>query len=219
MNTMRRSMVAGLVISSSLFVAVPAYANTIDGLYNTGVDNLGNALANSTVGDLHYSLIASPQESITTTKIGTAVGGWPIGPWLGDSAQSAWIGPNTAVFEGPVGDYVYRTTFSLNQVNPNTASILGRWSTDNLGIEIYLNGVRTGHFTNGDFGTWTSFALSSGFVSGVNTIDFKLNNGGGPTGLRVEFLSSSVAPVPEPDVYAMLVAGIGLLGAVARKRR
>ena len=31
--------------------------------------------------------------------------------------------------------------------------------------------------------------------------------------------SSSVSPVPEPESYAMLVAGLGLLGAVARRRK
>ena len=29
----------------------------------------------------------------------------------------------------------------------------------------------------------------------------------------------SVTPVPEPETYAMLLAGLGLMGAVARRRR
>jgi hypothetical protein len=27
------------------------------------------------------------------------------------------------------------------------------------------------------------------------------------------------APIPEPETYAMLLAGLGLIGAVARRRR
>lgn len=30
---------------------------------------------------------------------------------------------------------------------------------------------------------------------------------------------SAVAPVPEPETYAMMIAGLGMLGAVARRRK
>jgi PEP-CTERM motif len=38
-------------------------------------------------------------------------------------------------------------------------------------------------------------------------------------GLRTQFGYASVAAVPEPETYAMLLAGLGLLGFVARRRR
>jgi len=50
----------------------------------------------------------------------------------------------------------------------------------------------------------------------------------GPTGLpygrplpsnAVFYLVSSTNPVPEPETYAMLLAGLGLLGLVARRRK
>jgi len=37
--------------------------------------------------------------------------------------------------------------------------------------------------------------------------------------LRVSVTTNGVAPVPEPQTYAMLLAGLGLLGFVARRRR
>ncbi len=40
-----------------------------------------------------------------------------------------------------------------------------------------------------------------------------------PTGIRVEFLGSSVTAVPEPESYAMMLAGLGLMGAIARRRK
>ena len=43
-------------------------------------------------------------------------------------------------------------------------------------------------------------------------------NGGNPTGLRVEFTASNVTPVPEPETYAMLLAGLGLMGVISRRR-
>jgi len=41
---------------------------------------------------------------------------------------------------------------------------------------------------------------------------------GNPTGLRVEFLSSNVAAVPEADSYALMMAGLGLMGLVVRRK-
>jgi len=35
----------------------------------------------------------------------------------------------------------------------------------------------------------------------------------------VEFTSSSVTAVPEPETYAMLLAGLGLVGFMARRRK
>jgi hypothetical protein len=75
--------------------------------------------------------------------------------------------------------------------------------------------------TASGFTDWTSFAANSGFVAGVNKLDFVVSNwaqnGGNPTGLRVEFAASSVAAVPEPETYAMLLGGLALLGVTARR--
>ena len=63
------------------------------------------------------------------------------------------------------------------------------------------------------------------FNAGVNVLQFTVTNFGQPTGnpsgLRVEFLSSEtgVGAIPEPAAWAMLIAGFGLVGAVARRRR
>ena len=80
------------------------------------------------------------------------------------------------------------------------------------------------------FNSWTSFSSNSGFVSGLNTLAFLVANASfatfaehprNPTGLRVEFVLSNVnvAAIPEPEIYAMLAAGLGLMGFVARRRR
>jgi hypothetical protein len=145
---------------------------------------------------------------------------WPLGPggpWNEDPGNSAWITTNEPV--DPVGDYTYETTFDLTGFDPTTASISGEWLTDNTGT-LYLNGVNTG-FTSSSFQTWSLFDLTSGFISGVNTLDFVVNNAdcGGcdnPEGLRVGDLETNATPVPEPA--SLFLVSSGLLAAFRSRR-
>lgn len=55
------------------------------------------------------------------------------------------------------------------------------------------------------------------FTNGTNGIDFDTSEYGDITTLR-PLLSVEIAPVPEPETYAMLLAGLGLIGFAARRR-
>lgn len=194
-------------------------ADPIPLLFNTGVDALATPLVDGTIGDPHYALVGVPGGT-TDIRVRTSVGGYPVGPWLGDDTLSAWIGPNNDTQDdGPFGPtYDYRTTFDLTGYNPSTAQITGQWSTDDLGMDILINGVSTGLTNSAEFASWTPFSITSGFQSGINTLDFLINNsGGGPTGLRVEMTGTATA-VPEPGSIVMLV-GMGLTGASLLLRR
>jgi hypothetical protein len=194
-------------------------------VFNTGVNSSGTPLTDGTIGDPHYTLASVPSGT-TTIRVRTSAGGFPIGPWIGNNSKSAWIGPNndTSV-DGPPGHYDYRTTFTLPaNANVKTASLTGQWAADNDLVDILLNGVSTKQanlpFTDAGGGTrplntFTPFSINSGFVSGLNTLDFIVNNQGGgsnPTGVRVE-VSGSVLPVPEPSTSALMaLAGAALVG-------
>ena len=168
----------------------------IPGLFNTGVDDFGMPLPDD-VPDPHYTLIAG--SAVTGTPVAaTSSGGFPIGPWLGDGPYSAWIAPNAST-DGPhaasgVANFQYQISFNLGGalVDPSSAIIAGQWSTDNEGIDILINGNPTGQPNTAQFTAFTPFRINRGFVAGLNTLTFLVNNGPGadtsssPTGLRVE---------------------------------
>jgi len=194
--------------------AQQVHAASIPTLFNTGVDATGTPLPDGTIGDPHYSLVATPSGSTSDIRVRTSAGGFPIPPWQGDDSLSAWIGPNNdSMVDGPAGTYDYRTTFNLSGLDPATASISGVWAVDDSGLDILLNGSSTGN-PNGTIFTFTSFSILQGspFVSGVNTLDFLVFNVSGPTGLRVEMTGqASPAAVPESPTLTLLTIGVGVL--------
>ena len=209
-----------LVVAMGL-ASMGAQAAAISGLYNTGAGLAANAQ------DMNYAL------SSTTTIVGTngyvtANGSFPLaGNWLANDATSSWLTPTdnqARTFDASSnGIYTWSTTFNLTGFDATTASLTGRFAADNSAIA-YLNGVQIG--TSGGFSSWSSFSAASNFNAGLNTLSFVVTNlrqaGSNPTGLRVEFLSSdvtAVTPVPEADTYAMMFAGLGLMGLIARRKK
>lgn len=190
-----------------------AHAASINGLYNTGTGTSGNT-------DPYYTLTSS---SVTETVPTITGPGFPVGTWLDNNAVSKWITPTAAQGQSldPASDgiYTYTLTFDLTGYNAASALFSGRVAADNS-VEVLLNNNSIGSW--GYFTSWGGFNANSGFVAGVNTLEFVVTNqaqtSGNPTGLRVEFLDSSVNAVPEPSTYAMLLGGLALLGAVARRR-
>ncbi|HNQ88878.1 MAG TPA: lamin tail domain-containing protein [Verrucomicrobiota bacterium] len=175
--------------------ALIARGEVIPGLFATGVDGSGGLLSAGSV-DPHYTLIASPDAGAPGPDAYVVQPGFPIPPWAANGPRSQWIGPQADQSTGSApGDYVYRLVFNLDGLVPETASIEGQWSSDNVGPDIRLNGVSTGQPNDGNFGVFgRSFRLTSGFVAGVNTLDFVVNNAGtgvNPTGLRVELAGTA----------------------------
>ncbi len=187
-----------------------AQAATITTLFNTGVDDSGAVVTDNASNDTHYSLTSVPSGSTASTVIRTS--GFPLEYYLAGNTASAWIGPNNNTgLVSPGGQYTYQTTFDLSGFDVSTASIIGKWSADDSGSDILLNGQSIGSVaTVGQEYFTPSFTLNNSFlISGVNTLQFIVNNsadgsgGPTPTALRVEFSNATAdlasTAVPEPS--------------------
>lgn len=174
-----------------------AHAVAVPGLFNTGVNDSGVVLVGGAV-DPHYTLITSADPAYPgPNAIVTAVtaGGY----WVANNSVSKWTAP--AADENypalgtahPAGTYTYRLSFDLTGIDPKTVSISGQWGVDNAG-EIQLNGASTGNSTT-NYNPLVGFTISTGFVAGVNHLDFVITNypsgGSNPTAVRVNGISGT----------------------------
>jgi len=156
-------------------------------LFNTGAADNGSLLASGAT-DPHYVLLNTSPVSPNAFVLAAS----QIVGYVANSTTSQWLGPDPPGSNGGQGGfYTYRTTFNLD-CDPSTAAISGQWSTDNE-AEIFLNTLPTGVTTGASaFGALTPFVITSGFVSGVNTLDFRVRNrlssqgARTPTGLHVQ---------------------------------
>jgi hypothetical protein len=193
-------------------------------LFNTGVDANHNVLPDASV-DPHYQLVLSADPNFPGPAARVAnSSGFPFPSWIANDTTSKWLSPRAdAGKSNTSGVYVYRKTFTL-PAGTQSAMIQGRWLTDNS-AEMRLNGVPTGDTkpVNG-FSLWTNFQLTSGFVPGVNTLEFVVtavpSSSGAdfPTGLRVELHGRAIScddPCTAPWIPQQPVNQIRPLGSFA----
>jgi hypothetical protein len=187
----------------------PTMASSVS-LFGTGLSISGDPLP-AGAADPHYTVLETGAPAVVLSEL------W--GNWFGNDAGSAWIGWSDNAFPGNYGTHTFRITFDLTGYDPATTTLSGGWCADNSGF-IKLNGYSTGVSQGDDFGvapSLNSFTLSSGFTSGLNTLDFVCDFPDGYDGLRVGNLVLSASSVPEPTSFSLLLLGVSAL--VIRQRR
>jgi len=145
------------------------------GLAPTGFD-LDGALLPEDAIDPHYTLWFS--SDVNSLGPNTVVPPNTL-DYNANDAGSQWISPAVSL-GGARGVYIYRTRFLLDSTVPQgstlTASVLSGGS-----LTVLLNGLPTG-VSNlnpafpGPHRIAFSFTLTNGFVAGVNTLDFVVDN-------------------------------------------
>lgn len=142
------------------------------------------------------------------------------GFWFGDITDQIYGGAEN-------GHLALTDSFLAGNTTQGTNSTLS---------DIYLSGG-TGHqlgirldnydilttASNGDVITWSGQVTLnlnfSDFMTGTWTGNRLIANGSDQLLLIGDGYTINVAAVPEPETYAMLLAGLGLMGAVARRRK
>lgn len=102
------------------------------------------------------------------------------------------------------------------------------WSSGDNWLNAFLvttTGGTTG-FGTGSFPWYSSPAAALNAVNGMSfsfvvptTQNVKFTVADNVFGDNRGSLSISIAPIPEPETYALMLAGLGLLGFIARRRR
>lgn len=200
-------------------LAIPVTTSTTGNLpvFNTGVAADRTLLPGGSV-DPHYTLIASADvtlpgpNAIVTTQIAD-------GYWIAQGPDSKWIAPSAnqsypgATPCNAAGSYTYRTLVDLTGFDPATAVIQGKWAVDNQGTAIRLNGTSIGA-TQPGYNPFAAFTINSGFIAGVNTLDFVTADQGCPNGMRVELsgtakISGGGQTVPGAPTIGSATSGNG----------
>jgi len=124
---------------------------------------------------------------------------------------------NTGLVGAPLGSNQGISSTGVNLFGPGD-----RFPGGNLAGPNSPNGLQYGILSAGDLSGTGNGGItgSEGLIR--NSVTFTL---GGWTGQladinNVSFLyGTSLAPIPEPEIYAMMLAGLGLMGFVANRRR
>ena len=216
MNTKIKSTILAVAVTG-LFAAQPALADSLT----------FNGFSNGSVS----ASITSPI-SLSTNAGGFSMTNTTPNP---DVSFQAWCVDIFHTLVSP-SSYTLQSASSFYSADPGKATALSHLASN------YLSSV-TNATTSGAFqlavweivneasgGSYSlgagNFKATSGTATAVSTANTWLGNLSGPITMTANVWASDshqdlavFAPVPEPETYAMMLSGLGLMGFVARRRK
>ncbi|WP_374656097.1 PEPxxWA-CTERM sorting domain-containing protein [Phenylobacterium sp.] len=207
---MFKAFAAAAVASIALACAGGASAAAVT-VYNTGQ----GAAAGNGQADAHYTISGSDFGASGQAKT------YYNPAYAAEDGDSRWVSYSGSPFSG-VGFTTFQTTFDLTGYDIASAVLSGRWGVDNEGV-VLLNGVQIASLSGTlyeNFNQLHQFGANSGFLQGLNTLQFVVHDTGSPMAFRTDDMSltANVSAVPEPATWAMMIVGFGLVGATVRRR-
>jgi len=205
MNTLSKAIIGALAFTATITTATAAGVITHISVEPSGIGSFG-VLNSLFPKQLHFSTSLDSADPFTVTfTVGHASGAG-----------------------GP-----YRVTETIS----NHTGVV--WNDFHLSVSEPTAGGQGMVFTNFNNSTLSSFTLDSPPSSGPRNLNFTGNLGDAGTATAIFNLSlpdpgagntttytltqlpsasPSVSPVPEPETYAMLMAGLGVIGLMVRRR-
>ena len=192
-----KSVAFTFVLTNTSSVTFSVLANTA---FNTGVGNVASLLPGFSIyeGKAAVSPFTSPQSS-ADYDFSAASAAWLLNanPGNANLPFQAYGGVWNATGDWKVGG---------DGDSVGVLSALTSFSYKGTAIDSDLNGSASGTFVLGP-GTYSVFIGGNNYADYGNPLKFGLN------------ATLAVTAVPEPETYAMMLAGLSLLGFVARRRR
>ncbi len=168
-------------------------------------------------------------------RVTAAPGGWASVPVAGPAGNAYYISPYASASiwanapnENPHYEYTFRTTFSvfagvLQSIDMNVFwfdNYFAGWSLN--GSAFSMAGINPPPLAANGANWMTPFQVmlpGTGFVNGVNTLEFRIHGNGRTDGLLAQgtyTVDPPMSAVPEPG--AMILVATGLMGLVVAQR-
>jgi hypothetical protein len=189
--------------------------------FATGQDSSGNIQLSGDSLDANWkeSNVGNPQNPLNSYVVAPINADWGEGSWFANGPGSSWIAPNPNDAFGN-GNFTLTYTFNLEGYDLTKVAFHNlMWSIDDAGF-VQLNGHTEASLAPGNWGSFHAFSIPvSHLLQTVNTLTL--------TGTNADFIDEAVrlqgtltvSPVPEPETYAMLLAGLGLMSFMSYRRK